>query len=456
MINAIFSLFIFVSGIILTILFVVGTHEFAHFMMARFLNVKVLRFSIGFGKKLFSWRDKKNTEYVFALIPLGGYVKMLDESEGPVSPDELQYAFNRQPLYKKFMIVSAGPLMNIFCAFCLYWIILMVGFTTMKPIIGEIKPHSIAYESGLKPNEEILRVDHDRTPVWTGIILRILAHAGNHDHLLIETKNLSTEAIQTYSLNLADWHLDSLNPDPLNSLGITQYTPPIPLIIGKIAMASPATTSLLQKGDKIIAVNKKNISKWEEVIQEITTHPDSTIFFTIDRQTKTLEIPVKIGHQRDLFLHKTGYLGIGPDFQLPKSLEQPIQYNILGAFIKAGQEVKDFTYYNLLLIGKMITGKLSLQSLGGPITIFESAGFSLYYGLLSFLGFLAFLSISIGIINFFPIPGLDGGHLFFYVIEMIIQKPIPQAVIELSYRIGFIVIFLLLIQAVLNDILRLL
>lgn len=443
-----------ILAIFLTIFFVIGTHELAHFAMARWLNIKILRFSIGFGKRLWHHYDKHGTEYVLALIPLGGYVKMLDENEGEVPKEELHLAFNRQPFYKKFLVVLAGPLINILCALLLYWLIFVIGFVTIKPIIGNVTANSIAAQSGLKANQEIIRVDDRPTQTWSTILLRFIAHAGNQDQIKVEVKNLTDDKTATYFLNVAQWQMNDLTPDPLSSLGIKPYEPEVPLIIGTISPGSPAATANLQRGDKIIAINKNPIKTWIEFINMISPHPDQTLTFTLERQGKTLTLPVTIGHQRNLFLQKSGYLGIAPNFELPQTLQRKIQYNPLIAIPKAWEEIRDFTYFNLLIFGKIFTGKLSLHSLGGPITIFETAGAALNYGIIPFLAFLAFLSISIGIINLLPIPGLDGGHLVLQVVELISGKPVPEKVLLLLLRLGLIFILVILIQAIANDLLR--
>lgn len=350
-----------IVGILVTILFVVGTHEFAHFQVARLLKIKVLRFSIGFGKILWHWYDKKNTEYVLALIPLGGYVKMLDETEGHVKKEELHLAFNRQPFYKKFLVVAAGPLANIFCAFVLYWLIFVIGFTTVRPII-DVVPGSIAAQSGLKAGQEIVRIDNTPAKTWNSILFHIIAHVGDQDHLYVEVKSAVQKTTVMHQLNLANWHLNELSPDPLTSLGIKPY---------------------------------------------------------------------------------------GPDLSLVK-----MKYNPLSAITEAWNEVVNFTYFNFLLFSKLITGKLSLQSLGGPIMIFESAGDALNSGFLVFLAFLAFLSIAIGVINILPVPGLDGGHLLIQLIELIIRRPLPEKCLMMLYSIGLLFILTLFSIAIFNDLMR--
>ncbi len=448
------ALVISILGIIITILFVIGTHEAAHFMMARALSVRVITFSIGFGKTLFSWKDKSGTNYVFALIPLGGYVKMVDENEGPVNDADKPYAYNRQPFYKKFLIVLAGPAMNIFCAFVLYWLIFMIGFTTLKPVTGDIAKNSIAAQAGLKPHQEIVSLDNRDVASWINVIFRLLAHLGDKDQITIESKDMKGDKITSHTLNLKDWVVNDLKPDPLESLGITPFEPTIPLIIGVINPNSPASKAQLEKGDIILAWNGKKVKDWTEIIQTVHDNPDKSATITVKRNNKTLDIPLTIGSKRTFFLEKHGILGIGPKFTYPTELLREIKYPPIEALARSWHEIRDFTYFNILLFGKLFTGKLSVQSLGGPITIFETAGDALNSGLIAFLGFLAFLSISIGIINILPIPGLDGGHLVLQIIELIIGRPIPERTLTLLFRLGFIFILVLMFQSLFNDILR--
>lgn len=443
-----------IAAIFITIIFVIGTHEAAHFYTARLLGVKVLRFSIGFGKTLLRFHDKSGTEYVFALIPLGGYVKMLDETEGTVSPEELHRAYNRQPYYKKFLIVFAGPASNLLCAFLLYWVIFVVGFMAVKPIVGEVTPNSIAADAKLQTNQEIIAVDNIPTPTWSAILFRLVAHMGDQDQLRVTTKDTSQKTTVHY-LNLATWQMDELSPDPLSSLGIAPFQPEIPLVVGVIEKDSPASKSSLKIGDKLLALDKTPVKNWNEVILYVMKHPDQTVNFHIMRQNSEITIPVTIGYQHNWLWQKQGYLGIKPTFTWPKNLIHRIQFAPLTALFHAWQQMIDFASFNLLLFWKMITGKISLQSLGGPITIFESAGQALNYGFISFLNFLAFLSISIGIINFLPIPGLDGAHLLFQTVEAVIRRPLPERLIFTLYRLGFIFLILILFQALVNDMVRL-
>lgn len=361
------SIFIAICGIFLTIFFVVGVHEFGHFIIARLMGIKVLRFSFGFGKPLWRWQDKKGTEYVIAALPLGGYIKMLDENEGNVAENDLPFAYNRQPIYKKMAVILAGPVFNMIFAFILYWLLFIIGFTTLVPIIGKITPHSIAANARLQPQQEIVSINHHPVLSWTSVSMRLFFNVGKKGTLTIETKERVSSQEETHLLNLSHWQMDELQPDPLASLGIIPYYN--------------------------------------------STEPEKN--------------PIR-----------------------------KIQYSPLIALSHAWQNTYDFTYINLFILEKMLTGSLSTKSLSGPITIFSSAGHALNSGLLPFISFLAFLSISIGIINILPIPGLDGGHLLFQLIECVTRRPVSLRVQFFCYRIGMIFLVILIIQAFVNDLLR--
>jgi len=448
------NILIFILAILVTIFLVIGFHEWGHFITARLLGIKVLRFSIGFGKALYTWHDKKGTEYVLAAIPLGGYVKMLDETEGKVAEKELHLAFNRQPLYKKCLVVAAGPLSNFILAFVLYWILFIIGFTTIVPLVGTTLPHSIASTAGMQPQEEIIRINEKTTNNWTAVTIHLIENIGEKTHIPITTQVRGTSITKNYLLDLTHWHLDNLKPDPLNSLGIIPYEPDIPTIIGSIQPHSPATKSTLQINDKILAINQVPMKNWIQVITTIAKHPQETLLFNIQRKDKIISLPVMIGAKNSLFSAAHGYLGISPNFKWPPDLLRNNQYKTVPALYHAAQDVQDYINLNFIMLKKMVTGKISLQSLGGPITIFEGAGDSLNTGILPFLSFVAFISIAIGVINIIPIPGLDGGHLLIYCIEFIIKRPISSRTQELMFRLGFIILIVLAIQAVANDLMR--
>jgi regulator of sigma E protease len=448
------SLLISLIGVLITILLVVGVHELGHFLVAKCLGIKVLRFSIGFGKALLTWHDKSGTEYVLAAIPLGGYVKMLDENEGPIEAFEVSQTFNRQPFYKKMAVIAAGPFSNLLFAFILYWILFTVGFVSVAPIIGNVTLHSIAEQSGLKPQQEIVKIGNQKTTGWTTVVITLLLHAGDNKNLPIELKNPDSKT-QISNVDLTNWHLNHLRPDSLASLGIAPYEPFIPPVIGKEVLDGPAKQAGLKSGDKILSINNKPIKDWYDVVEQTQAHPGEVLPFQVERGKEKLLIEVSIGSKSNFFAEKTGFLGVSPAFEYPKELLRHNKYNPIAATGHAWQDVMLFTDMNFVILAKMFMGKISLQSLGGPITIFESAGTALNNGILSFLSFLAFLSISIGIINVVPIPGLDGGHLLFQFIEMIMRRPLSEKTMMLFYRLGMIFLLLIMVTAFVNDVLRL-
>lgn len=448
------GILISIIGIILTIFFIVGIHEFGHFIVARLMGIKVLRFSLGFGKTLFKWQDKKGTEFALSAIPLGGYVKMLDETEDTVDESEAHLAFNRQPLYKKIAVVLAGPLSNFIFAFILYWMLFVIGFTAMIPLIGKITPHSLAAEAGLKSQDEIVSINNKKTIDWNAVVFRLISYAGDVNEVKIKTQSLHSSTIQDHTLDLTKWKMDDLKPDPLNSLGIEPYQPDVPPIIGTLQPNSPASESGLKINDVILTIGQQSILNWQQLMTLIVTHPSETLVFTIQRQGKKFSLPVAIGSKRGSFFQKQGFLGVSPQFKWPDILFRKIKYDPLHALAPAKQQVIDFTSLNFILLGKMLTGKISLQGLGGPITIFESAGTALNNGILPFISFLAFFSIAIGVINVLPIPGLDGGHLLIYFIEFIIRRPLSLRLQMLLLRLGIIALFILITQALVNDIQR--
>lgn len=451
------EILIAIVGIFLTIFFVVGVHEFGHFFVARLLGVKVLRFSIGFGKAFYRFHDKKGTEYVFAPIPLGGYVKMLDEGEGTVATTDLPFAYNRQPAYKKLAIVLAGPFFNILFAFVIYWSLYIIGFNTIIPVIGKVTPQSIAAQAGLLPGQEIIAVNDKTTASWMSVIISFLSHAGDRDILSLTTKNLDSLQTQNFKLDLSKWKMNDLKPDPLESLGIAPYEPEMPAIVGKVESPySNGTRDQLIKGDQIVAVNNKPIKNWIELTEIIEKNPDTQLLMTVKRNPgeKTLQLNVKTHSTRNLLFKKRGLLGISAEFQWPKKYLRHNQYGPIDALLHAQREVNNLLYLNIFSVGKILTGKISFSSLGGPITIFESASAALNNGFISFVSFLAFLSIAIGFINILPIPGLDGGHILFQTLELVTQRSVPLRYQYFLYRLGFIFLLILITQALVNDILR--
>lgn len=430
-------------------------HELGHFWMARWLGVKVLQFSVGFGKPLFK-RKRNDTEYIIAALPIGGYVKMLDEREGEVKEEDLPFAFNRQPLWVRFLIVLAGPVANFIFAIVAYWIIYMVGITGPIPLIGEIAPRSIAAEAGMMEGEEIINVDNVETKTWSQVYKQLMGRIGDSDPLYIETKN-KDELTKNYRLDLTKWELKSDHPDLLGSLGITGFYPPIPPRVEDVKMSEPAGKAGVLPGDVITAVNGKPIADWQEFTKIVTRSIDVPVTLTIDRNKEMITVVFRPRARESSTGEMIGFAGLvvkGVD--LPKEYTRVERLNPIQAFVAGFDRTGQFIALTFKILGKMLTGELGLKTLSGPITIAQGAGASASGGFTYFLSFLALISISLGVLNLLPIPILDGGHLLYYVVEFVTKKPVSEKIQLIGFKLGLMILMFLMAIAFYNDILRLL
>lgn len=442
-----------IAALIITIMIIVGIHELSHCMVAKLCGVKVIRFSIGFGKVLKRWHDKNGTEYAISAIPLGGYVKMLDTRENKITKREQSFAFDKQPVLKRLLIIVVGPLSNVFLAFLIYWLLFTIGFNTFIPIIGQVTPNSIAKNAGLTANQVIVSVDHSKTSDWGDVTLALFSRLGDTGTIQMTTKE--NNKINTHILNIDEWHVGQEQLDPLFSLGIVPKKPNIPAIIGSFSLLTYGNAKAkLKIDDQILSINNIPIEGFSSLAKFIAAHPDSTFTFKIKRDQNFLEIPIKIGYKRNLILTKTGYLGILPKKLLPENFIIHNQFPVPIAFIKGLHKITTMIYFNVMAIEKLIIGKISIRFFAGPLTLVETAGVAFNLGFTIFLFFLAFLSLSLGVINLLPIPTLDGGHLLYLVIEAIRKKPVSVRAQILAYRLGLIVIILLMLQTILNDFMR--
>lgn len=445
-----------VFAFIVTILVLVSFHEAGHFLVAKLLGMKVVRFSIGFGKGITSFKDKQGTEYVIALIPLGGYVKLLDEREVIVPESEKHLAFNRQPLWARTLVILAGPVTNILFAILGFWLMFMIGIETYKPIIGMVKPNSIAADAGLQPLDQIIRVDDVVTPNLQKVVMAIILRLGEKGSMTIEAINPKSHQTRSYRLNLKTWKINSLNPDPLTSLGIEPLRPVIAPVIYQVEPNSPASSIGLKVNDRILAIDGQAIKDWYQLINYVHFHPGKKITLTYRRQNKIENTWVTIQPKISLGFKASGYLGIKPiPVKVPKEMLLLRQYKPLKALSVAVNETWQFTVFNIVVLKKMVQGQISLSSLGGPIAIFQTADDAFRQGITVFLGFLALISIMLAFINILPIPGLDGGHLFNNLIEFIIGRPVSLRYEILSIQIGMFLLIMLILFATFNDILRL-
>jgi regulator of sigma E protease len=446
--------FVVALGILVTI------HEYGHFWVARKLGIKVLTFSIGFGKALWSRKAADGTEYVIAAIPLGGYVKMLDEREGDVREDEKHLAFNRKPVLTRIAVVIAGPLANFILAFFLYWWMFVLGVPAMKPILGDISVASIAYEAGLKSGDEIVAIDGNSVGNFEEVNLALARRMGETSEIDIEVRHIDESLIRKHTLQLKNWEIDAKKPDIFKSLGISPWRPTtIFPIIGEIQEGQAVSKSDLEQGDQILKVNGKTVSTWQELVEIIIISPNKKLQLLVQRGDETFETEIKAGN-REREGNLEGFLGIGPQYSNSQmaeieSMRYSQQYGFFDAIGQGIDKTWEITLLTLRFIGKLFTGEVSPQGLGGPITIAQGAGAHASYGFVFFLSFLGMISINLGIVNLLPIPVLDGGHLMYYIVELIRGKPISEAVQDMGYKIGLLLLLSLMVFTIFNDISRL-
>ena len=430
-------------------------HEYGHFYVARKFGVKVIRFSVGFGKPLLRWRSKKDgTDYVLAAIPLGGYVKMLDEREGPVPEHLLNQAFNRKSVWARSAIVLAGPFFNFIFAVFAYWLMFMIGTTGVAPIIGKVLPDSIAEKHGLTSKLEFVDIDGRKTNTWQAVNNGLLPTIGNQD-VEMTFKHFETHEEFKHILDLSDFALDSQRPNPLTSLGVEPYRPSMPAVIGMVVEGEPAEAGGIKVGDTVLSVNDKPIYFWDEFVREIHKYPNQQVALSLLRNNSTITLDVT-PRENQYNGETVGYLGvvIKPS-SYPEELIRVERYGIVESFVKGVDQTGHYISLTLKMLGKLLTGKIGLETVSGPITIAQGAGATVQVGFAYYLGFLGLISVSLGVINLLPIPILDGGHLLFYVIEILRGKPPSDKFMQMSLQIGMLLLIGLMTLAFYNDFIRL-
>ncbi|RMJ03872.1 Regulator of sigma-E protease RseP [Marinobacter litoralis] len=443
-----------VLALALTLGILVTLHEYGHFWVARRFGVKVLRFSVGFGKPLFSWYDRQGTEYAIAAIPLGGYVKMLDEREGPV-PDELRdQAFTSKPPSQRIAIAAAGPIANFIFAILAYWLISVVGVTTVAPIVGDVAEGSTAERVGLQEGMEIHSVDGHRVTSWRDVNMRLLERAGEHGQVSLEVSEQGSRGVVSGPLN--GWALSDDAPNPLAEFGVTPWRPEVPAVLGQIVEGGRAQAAGLQAGDRVLAVDGEPVANWFALVEYIRNAPEQALVLTVDRNGSQLDVAVTPGSRAQDDGQVIGFVGAGVEaISWPDEVLREVQFGPLAAIPNALHETWADTRLTLVAIKKMVTGLLSPTNLSGPITIARVAEASVSSGFEDFVRFLAYLSVSLGVLNLLPVPVLDGGHIVYYTIEAIRRKPLSERAQELGLRIGMALILTLMVFALYNDLMRL-
>ncbi len=443
--------FIIALGVLITF------HEFGHYLVARWNGVKVLRFSIGFGQPIFRKRwGKDQTEWIIAAIPLGGYVKMLDENEGKVAPEELSRSFNRQPVARRFAIVAAGPIANFLLAIVLYWLLFILGVAGMKPVLGPVEPNTPAAHARFESGETIVNIETESVASWQDARWTLLRYAVDQSaNVKIQTINKKGEINWRY-LDLSQVDPDKLNENFPGIIGLTSYQPIIKPVIAQVVSDGVGYHAGLQTGDEILAIDNTEIQTWMELVQKIRTSPGRTLELEILRNNQisilaiTPEAATENGKQ-------IGKIGVAPVINQAEfdELMVTVSYSPGKAIQKAIEKTWETTILTLQMLSKMITGDVSWKNVSGPISIADYAGQSAQMGLVSYLAFLALISVSIGVLNLLPIPILDGGHLMYYLIEMIRGAPLSDKIMLIGQRIGLTMLLALMTFAIYNDINRL-
>lgn len=436
---------------IIALSLLVVIHEFGHYWVARRCGVKVLRFSVGFGQKLWSKQLKNGTEFVIAALPLGGYVKMLDEREAPVAENELEQTFNRQPLRNRVAIVSAGPIANLLFAVFAYWMIMVIGVPGMKPIIAEVTANSPAAAAQLYAGEEIIAVNGKATPTVNSLFQQWLRLAQSGETITLTTRSADVETNK--QLTLPKLGLDDAG-SLFNQIGITTVQPEMPPVLGNIVADSPAEKAGLQAGDELISADGKTLSSWQDWVSLIQSNASKAMNIEILRNGEIQQLVITpVADENGI-----GRIGAAVNtdaYEIPAELRSELRYGPLAAIPQAFTQTWQFSVTTLSGLWGMLVGTVSSDNLGGPIAIAQFAGDSAQQGLIAFISFLAMISISLGILNLLPVPVLDGGHLLMYFFEWIRGKPLPESVQIQGQKIGLFLILLLMVFAFTNDIVRL-
>ncbi|MGH8729341.1 MAG: RIP metalloprotease RseP [Burkholderiales bacterium] len=433
-------------------------HEFGHFVVARFFDVKVLRFSVGFGAPLVVKRlGKDQTEWAISAFPLGGYVKMLDEREAPVAASELPRAFNRQSVGRRFAIVLAGPTANFLLAIILYWALFMNGVPGLKPLLGEIASDTPAAQAGFERGEIITGIEGSPVETWEDVRWSVLKLSGDAPRAQFEVKNesgnIAFRELELTALNSPE----ALEGDILGKLGLTRFRPEVAAVIGEVITGGAAETAGLRSGDAILAIDDEPIKNWSEVVEIVRASPAKTLSFAVSRNGEKAVLAITPERAMEHGA-PTGKMGAGPvvDRAAMERLFTEVRYGPVESFSRALYKTWDTSVFTLKMLGRMLIGEVSWKNLSGPITIADFAGQTAQLGIVYYLGFLALISISLGVLNLLPIPLLDGGHLMYYTAEIFKGSPVSERVMEIGQRIGIALLFTLMAFALYNDINRLL
>lgn len=431
-------------------------HELGHYLVARWCGVKVLRFSIGFGKPLIARQyGPDRTEWALAALPLGGYVKMLDEREGEVPAADLHRAFNRQSVWRRFAIVAAGPLANFLLAIALYWGIFVVGSDELRPRVALIEASSPAQVAGVREGDLILAIDDEPVRSWQDLRWVLLRHALDSRQVVLRVRTLDeVETLRT--LDLRGVEIDDGSVDLIAQIGLRPWRPFIPAVIGRVVPGGVADRAGVRPGDTVVAIDGAAVDSWSDMVAKVREAAGREQVFVLARDGVSLQLAM-VPEEANEGGQRFGRIGVGvaEPVQGGLSMFAEVRYGVGEGLAKAVRQTWETSVLSLQMIGRMITGEVSWKNLSGPVTIADYAGQSAQLGLGHYIKFLALISISLGVLNLLPIPVLDGGHLLYYVIEIIKGGPVPERVMEIGQQVGLALLIMLMAFAFFNDINRL-
>jgi len=451
--------FVIALGMLIT------AHEYGHFWVARRCGVKVERFSIGFGRAIWRKVGQDGTEYVLAMIPLGGYVKMLDERVEEV-PDELKdQAFNRKSVWKRIAIVAAGPLANfIFAIFALYFMYL-IGVPSLKPVIESTQLNTPAAQIQVEEPMLITSVGGKSVRNWEEVTYALVGHIGDPKiDISVSPLSRSTDYSDSgqsvtgssYTLDTRNWQFDPEKESPITSLGLDIFRPEITPTLGLVSPDGAAAAAGIQVGDTLVALNGEPYGEWDNFVATIKSSPNQAVQLTVRRDGEQLQYKVIPQTRENAQGQMEGVIGVAPtQAEWPENMKLQLEYGFIESFGVAADKTWQLVVVSIKMIGKLVTGDVSVKNLSGPISIAQGAGSSANYGLVYFLGFLALISVNLGIINLLPLPVLDGGHLLYYFVEVITGRPVPEKIQEIGFRFGAAMLLMLMSIALFNDFSRL-
>ena len=450
---------------LLAAIFVLGPlialHEWGHYIVARLCGVKVLTYSIGFGPKLFGWTSKKSgIDYRISALPLGGYVKMLDEREGEVAADEQHLAFNRQHPLKKIAIVAAGPIMNFVIAIVLFWVLFMTPSEQLVTKIGQVLPDTPAAMAQLPVGDKIVAIDGHEVQTWEGINYRLAGRMGETTNISVTLQSeIDKGATKTYQAPIKEFMQGAAQgKDALSSFGMIPWQPNIAPIVGDLTPDGAASLQGLKVGDRITAINEEAINDWLSATRIIRDNPETLLTFSVLRDDKQVELQIMPQGKKDNLGNDYGQIGAmvaQSEIVIPDAYKTTVVYGPGESLVKSFEKTEQLAVMTVSSMGKMLSGMIGLDNLSGPITIAKVAKQSFDISWQMVLSTAALISLSLAVLNLLPIPVLDGGHIVYYLIELIRGKPLSEGVQMVGLNIGLLLLAGFMVLAIGNDISRL-